>query len=338
MSEFNLIQQYFTHPTTQTDLGVGDDAALFRVSAGHQCVVTSDMLVANRHFFDDVDARALGHKALAVNLSDLAAMGAKPLGFTLSLALPFSCMNDGDWLAAFSGGLMDLARRCGCDLMGGDTTRTASDEMAALVINITAFGEVPMGAGILRSGAQAGDDVWVSGTLGDAAMALGLLVSLRAGEFLDSFETADLAVLRGRLERPTPRMALGLALRGVASAMLDVSDGVAGDLMHVLKASHVSAALDVDALPLSPPLQRLDALSAWRLALTGGDDYELCFTANAARRDELRRIALSIGVPLTRIGSVVACEGELPSVRYYSLKSPHLVEHMVGWGGYNHFL
>lgn len=333
MSEFNLIKQYFTHPTTHTDLGVGDDAALFRVAEGHQCVVTSDMLVAGRHFFADVDARFLGHKALAVNLSDLAAMGAKPRGFTLALALPAV---NAAWLADFSGGMMDLARFWDCDLIGGDTTRAVSDNLDGLVINITAFGEVPTGAAVLRSGAAVGDDVWVSGTLGGAARALALMLQHRSGEGLSAADEADLKVLREKLEQPVPRVELGQALRGVASAMLDVSDGLAGDLLHVLKASNVSAVLDADALPLPENVQQLDALSAWRYALTGGDDYELCFTANAARRDELNQIASRVGVPLTRIGEVIEA-ADKPTLHYRSAKTTHLVKDMAGWGGYNHF-
>ena len=341
MHEFQIIQSYFTFPTPRADLGVGDDCALFRVTQGHQCAVTSDMLVAGRHFLWDVDARTLGHKALAVNLSDLAAMGAEPLGFTLSLALPAVSEV---WLADFSGGLLDLARQFNCDLIGGDTTKSmAVLEHNGLVINITAFGQVPVGAAIRRDGARVGDDVWVSGTLGDAACALALLLRERSGDVLSAAEALALAALRPRLECPTPRMALGMALRGVASSMLDLSDGLAGDVRHVLRASNVDVEIDCDALPLSSPLKNLNfeqqcpAWHAWRDALTGGDDYELCFTAPMAQRDVLVALSATLGVPLTRIGRVLEREGDAPKVVWRSEKSPEGLVHMNGWRGYNHF-
>ena len=341
MHEFQVIQSYFTSPTPRTDLGVGDDCALFRVAHGHQCAVTSDMLVAGRHFFWDVDARALGHKALAVNLSDLAAMGAEPLGFTLSLALP---VVSEAWLAGFSGGLLDLARAFNCDLIGGDTTKSAASfENNGLVINITAFGQVPTGAAIRRDGARVGDDVWVSGTLGDAACALTLLLRERSGEVLTAAESLALAALRARLERPTPRVALGVALRGVASSMLDLSDGLAGDVRHVLRASNVDVDIYCDALPLSSPLKHLNferqcpAWHAWRDALTGGDDYELCFTAPVAQEATLRALSTQLGVALTRVGRVVGRAGDVPNVVWCSENSPEGLVHMRDWRGYNHF-
>lgn len=345
MHEFQIIQSYFTSPTSRADLGVGDDCALFRMVAGHQCAVTSDMLVSGRHFFHDVDARALGHKALAVNLSDLAAMGAEPLGFTLSLALP--AVNEA-WLADFSGGMLALARDFNCDLIGGDTTKSAASMVDnGLVINITAFGQVPAGAAIRRDGARAGDELWVSGALGDAACALALLQRERAGEVLSGLEFETLVALRPRLEHPTPRIALGLALRGVASSMLDVSDGLAGDVRHILRASHVDAEIDCDALPLSSPLKRLyleqqcPSEHAWRDALTGGDDYELCFTAPVSQREAIQTLAVKWDVPLTRIGRILERAGEHvndeSSVTWRSEHSPEGLAHMSGWRGYNHF-
>lgn len=332
MHEFQIIQKYFTFPPKRADLGVGDDAALFRIEAGHQCAVTSDMLVSGRHFFADVDARTLGHKALAVNLSDLAAMGAEPVGFTLSLALPSV---DEAWLAGFSGGMLDLAREFDCDLMGGDTTKANDD---GLVINITAFGQVPAGAAIRRDGACVGDDVWVSGSIGDAAFALQLLLKQRSGETLSVDENAALTTLRLRLDMPMPRVGLGLALRGVASSMLDVSDGLAGDLMHVLRASGVDAMIDCDALPISSPLKILNLEQQWQCALTGGDDYELCFTAPKSQRETLSALAMAVGAPLTRIGEVVMREHAMPQLKWRSEKSPASLADMSEWRGYNHFL
>lgn len=236
MGEFDLIARYFTRPTRRAALGVGDDCALLQTAPGMQLAVSSDMLVQGRHFFPDVDPFTLGHKALAVNLSDLAACGAQPLAFTLALALPRA---DAAWLEAFSRGLFALADAHDCDLMGGDTTQ------GPLNICITVFGEVPAGQALLRSGARAGDDVYVSGTLGDARLALEALrgtVALPAGVAADLLTQA-----RQRLEQPTPRVALGLALRGVASAAIDVSDGLLGDLQHILQASGVGASIDTPA-------------------------------------------------------------------------------------------
>lgn len=231
MGEFDLIARYFTRPVRHAALGVGDDCALLAPRPGMQLAISSDMLVEGRHFFADVDPEALGHKALAVNLSDLAACGAKPLAFTLALALPRA---DEAWLAGFSKGLLALADAHGCELVGGDTTQ------GPLNICITVFGEVPAGQALLRSGARAGDDIYVSGTLGDARLALEALLGHihLPGELL--------AQARQRLERPTPRVALGLALRGIASSAMDVSDGLLGDFGHILKASGVGACIRTD--------------------------------------------------------------------------------------------
>jgi len=302
MGEFDLIARYFTRPARQAVLGVGDDCALLAPRPGMQLAISSDMLVQGRHFFADVDPAALGHKALAVNLSDLAACGARPLAFTLALALP---QIDEPWLAGFSAGLLALADEHGCELVGGDTTQ------GPLNICITVFGEVPAGQALLRSGARAGDDIYVSGTLGDARLALEALfghVELPA---------AALQAARQRLERPTPRVALGLALRGIASSALDVSDGLTGDLGHILKASGVGATLDAAAI------SQLLAARAWFAAggsqfppellhqctLAGGDDYELAFTAPAARREAVQAAARQAGVPVTRIGTVDGTPG-----------------------------
>jgi len=293
--EFDLIARYFTRPVKRSPLGVGDDCALLAPAAGMQLAVSSDMLVEGRHFLSTVDAERLGHKALAVNLSDLAACGAKPLAFTLALALPSV---DEDWLAGFSRGLFALAHLHGCELVGGDTTR------GPLNICITVFGEVPAGGALLRSGAKAGDDVWVSGTLGDARLALEVFrgtLSLPG----NLFERA-----RARMELPTPRVALGQALRGIASSAIDISDGLVGDLGHILKASGVGATLDADAaagLVGIDELQNDLGIETLRAcALAGGDDYELAFTAPPSAREAVERAGRDASVHVTRIGRIEA--------------------------------
>ncbi|MES2979165.1 MAG: thiamine-phosphate kinase [Pseudomonadota bacterium] len=306
MGEFELIKQYFKRPAVHAVVGVGDDCALLQPAPGTQLAISSDMLVEGRHFFADVDPESLGHKALAVNLSDLAACGARPLAFTLALSLPRA---DEAWLAAFSKGLFALADRHGCELVGGDTTR------GPLNICITVFGEVPVEAGqsqaLLRSGAKPGDDLYVSGNLGDARLALEAL----RGTVQISAQV--LAAARLRLERPSPRVALGMALRGIASAAIDVSDGLVGDLGHVLDMSGVGATLQAEAvLPLVA--QRSSALAsgctidsaqwlAW--ALSGGDDYELLFSAPEVRRHNVAAAALAAGTTVTRIGKIDAAPG-----------------------------
>ncbi len=229
MGEFDLIERYFKRPTHKAALGVGDDCALLNTTPGMQLAVSSDMLVEGRHFLSTVDPERLGHKALAVNLSDLAAIGAEPLGFTLALALP---RVDEAWLAGFSRGLLTLADTHGCELVGGDTTQ------GPLNICITVFGEVPPGDALLRQNAQVGDDIYISGTVGDARLALEVFRGTHSlsGE---AFEQARL-----RMEQPTPRVALGTALRAVANAAIDVSDGLLGDLGHILKRSGVGAHID----------------------------------------------------------------------------------------------
>ncbi|WP_029527340.1 thiamine-phosphate kinase [Polaromonas glacialis] len=301
MGEFDLIARYFTRPTRRAALGVGDDCALLQPAPGTQLAISSDMLVEGRHFFADADPFALGHKALAVNLSDLAACGATPLAFTLALALPRA---DDAWLEAFSRGLLALADAHGCELVGGDTTQ------GPLNICITVFGEVPVVRGksqaLLRSGARAGDDVYVSGTLGDARLALD---ALRGSVKLP----ADLlAQARQRLEQPTPRVALGQALRGVASAALDLSDGLLGDLRHILKASGVGATLDtsiaIDLIASCAHPSCADGLISLEkqleCVLSGGDDYELAFTAPVSAREVVQAAALQSGTQVTRIGRI----------------------------------
>ena len=310
MGEFDLIARYFKRPARQAVLGVGDDCALLQPAPGAQLAISCDMLVQGRHFFADVDPRTLGHKALAVNLSDLAACGACPLAFTLALALPRA---DDAWLAPFSEGLLELADAHGCELVGGDTTQ------GPLNICITVFGEVPVVAGksqaLLRSGAQAGEDLYVSGTLGDARLAVEAL----QGKVIVPADV--LAAARVRLECPTPRVALGLALRGLATAAIDVSDGLLGDLGHILAQSGVGATVHTDEAVKLIAIKHCKTTARglfcsdiaphqWRTwALAGGDDYELLFTAPVAARPQVQGAALASQTPVTRIGTIEAERG-----------------------------
>ena len=318
MGEFDLIRRFFQRPVRRAALGVGDDCALLAPAPGMQLAVSSDMLVEGRHFFADVDPRLLGHKSLAVNLSDLAACGARPLAFTLALSLPRA---DAAWTEAFAAGLLALAAAHGCALVGGDTTQ------GPLNICITVFGEVPPGQALLRSGARAGDDIWVSGSLGDARLALEALLGHT------TLPPGTLAAARQRLEAPTPRVALGQALRGIASSALDVSDGLLGDLGHILEQSRVGASLDTR---LITPL--LDAGRHTPLAidllhqctLSGGDDYELCFTAPADRRDAVQAAGRDSATRVTRIG----CIEEQPGLR---LIGPDGAAMAPRWTSFDHF-
>lgn len=326
MGEFDLIARYFQrvgHRANQAVVGIGDDCAIVAPKAHMQWAISSDMLVQGRHFFADVNPITLGHKALAVNLSDLAACGARPVGFTLALALPSA---DETWLAGFSQGLLALADAHGCELIGGDTTQ------GPLNICITVFGEVPAGAALLRSGAQVGDDIYVSGTLGDACLAL------RALQGRITLPPEVLVTARQRLESPTPRVELGIALRGIATSAIDISDGLLGDLQHVLKASGVGACIEaqiaanliaIKQIPssdkgvfeayfsphngsfglLHQPQPPID--NAWALpyTLAGGDDYELAFTAPPNNRDAVAQAALASCTTVTRIGRIEAAHG-----------------------------
>ncbi|MBL5977103.1 thiamine-phosphate kinase [Comamonas sp. NyZ500] len=302
MGEFDLIRRYFQRPVRRAALGVGDDCALLAPAPGMQLAISSDMLVEGRHFFADVNPRLLGHKALAVNLSDLAASGARPLAFTLALSLPRA---DEDWISEFATGLLTLADAHDCELIGGDTTG------GPLNICITVFGEVPAGQALLRSGARAGDEIWVSGTLGDARLALEAML----GRVQLPAELLQQA--RQRLEAPTPRVALGLALRGIASSALDVSDGLLGDLGHILELSSVGATVDsrcttplmaAAAYPQSDAWQ-FDSKLQQQCTLAGGDDYELCFTAPAARHADVLAAGAASGTIVHRIGRIDAEPG-----------------------------
>lgn len=290
-SEFELIKRYFTHAAPRTLLGVGDDAALIRPGRGQVLAVAADMLVGGRHFFVDADPESVGHKALAVNLSDMAAMGATPRWATLGIALP---KVDTRWLAAFTRGFMALARKHGVDLIGGDTTR------GPLNICVQIIGEVPARRALRRDGAQAGDDIWVSGTLGDAALA----VAARNRRL--QLKPAERAQALRRLDWPAPRIALGVALRGVARSAIDVSDGLVADLGHICERSKVAAVVAFERLPVSALLRRhLASPVAQAAALAGGDDYELCFTAAPAKRAAVERAAVRAGLRVTRIGRAI---------------------------------
>ena len=287
-AEFDLIQHYFTRPTPQADLGVGDDAALVRVAAGHQLVVSSDMSVVGTHFFADAAPEDIGWKSLAVNVSDMAAMGATPKWVTLSIALPAI---DEAWLAGFSKGFFACADAHQIDLIGGDTTR------GPLNMSVTIMGEVPFNQALKRSGAQAGDDIWVSGQLGSAAVGLAHLqgkIALKNDALQPSIHA---------LCRPVPRVHLGLKLREIATSCIDISDGLLADLGHILKASHLTARIDLEKIPCIPVLNnQLDAPDVQRYILAGGDDYELCFTAPQHQRETILALGEALNLTLARIG------------------------------------
>lgn len=295
MSEFDLIRRYFTRATPGALLGVGDDAALLQVSHGNLLAVSTDMLVCGTHFFADADPCLLGHKTLAVNLSDLAAMGATPRWATLALSLPDA---DERWLEQFAAGFFALADSYGVELIGGDTTR------GSLNLCVTIFGEVKAAQALRRSGARPGDEIWVSGQLGDAALALAHLqghVSLSDDEF---------TACAPALHQPQPRVELGLALRGVASSAIDISDGLLGDLGHILDASQAGAELFFEKLPVSAILRRkIDHALGRQCVLSGGDDYELCFTAPASCHADILSISEKLALPLTCTGRIIAGQG-----------------------------
>lgn len=315
LGEFDLIATYFTRPVRRAALGVGDDCALLTPSPGMQLATSSDMLVEGRHFLSTVPPERLGHKALAVNLSDLAACGARPLAFTMALALP---RVDEAFLAGFSRGLFALADAHGCELVGGDTTQ------GPLNICITVFGEVPPGQALLRSGARAGDDLYVSGLVGDARLAL---EAFRGEVALpgDAFERT-----RRAMELPAPRVALGQALRGLASSAIDVSDGLLGDLGHILRRSGVGATVEVDMLPCSADLAAQPEALRRECGLAGGDDYELLFTAPPAAAAQVAAAARECGVPVTRIGRIEAS----PELRLVDAQGHPVAQ---TFGAFDHF-
>ncbi len=287
--EFDLIARIRAHVAPREDvaLGIGDDAALLAVPSGMQLVVTADTLNSGVHFPDDTAPADIGWKALAVNLSDLAAMGARPAWCTLSLSLPSS---ESRWVDGFIDGFLDLAALHGISLVGGDTTR------GPLSIAVTAMGHVESGHALRRDGARLGDDVWVTGTLGDAAAALQSMLSGAAVE----------RSLRARLDRPTPRVEAGRALMGLASACVDVSDGLVADLGHLCARSGVGAQVELSRLPASRALARFRPEVRWPWQASGGDDYELCFTASPRRAEQVQQALDFVGVPGTLIGRIVA--------------------------------
>jgi thiamine-monophosphate kinase len=270
-------------------MGVGDDCALLRPDAGLELALTTDMLVEGTHFLPDAEARSLGHKALAVNLSDLAAMGAAPRWALLALALPAA---DAAWLEPFSAGFFALAERYGVELVGGDTTRAP-----LRTITVTAIGEVPAGVALFRAGARPGDDIWVSGELGGAALGLA---------------RPQIAAAAARLHRPEPRVELGERLRGLAHAAIDISDGLTSDLGHILERSQVGALVHYAQLPRASAFSTLQNQELEKsCVLSGGDDYELAFTAALERRTAIAALSAELGLPLTRIGTIQAGEPRL---------------------------
>lgn len=323
MGEFDLIRRHFQRAApagSAVVLGVGDDCALLQPPPGELLAISSDMLVEGRHFLPGADPQALGHKALAVNLSDLAAMGARPLGFTLALSLPAV---DDAWLTAFSAGLLALAEQHACPLVGGDTTA------GPLNLCITVFGSVVPGRALRRDAAQAGDDLWLSGRTGEARLALERQFGTPWATAL-ALSALEETALQARLHRPEPRLALGRALAGMAHAALDLSDGLAGDLGHVLAASGVGACIDETALPLAQTLARLPAEHRRECLLHGGDDYELLFTADAARRADVLAAAQASGTSVSRIGRIESTPG---------LRLNTADGHRVDWTlrGFDHF-
>ncbi len=287
--EFNLINQYFTVPTRHTSLGIGDDAALISMGAGMQLAISSDMLVAGTHFFHDAAPYDVGWKALAVNISDMAAMGAQAKWATLAIALPE--VNEA-WLREFSRGFFACSAEFNIDLIGGDTTR------GPLNISVTIMGEVPTGQAIKRCGAQVGDDIWVSGRLGSAALGLAHL----QGKTHVPEDT--LPACLNTLHTPSPRAALGLALRSIATSCIDVSDGLLADLGHILKASHCGATLDLEKIPCIEYFKNdLDNAETQQMLLAGGDDYELCFTAPKSKCEEINLLSKQLNLVITCIAS-----------------------------------
>jgi thiamine-monophosphate kinase len=322
VTEFNLIQQYFTRAAKYTDLGVGDDAALVKVATGMQLAISSDMLVAGTHFFADAAPYDIGWKSLAVNVSDMAAMGAQAKWATLAIALPNI---DEAWLAEFSRGFFACADKFEIDLIGGDTTK------GPLNISVTIMGEVPTGLALRRDGAKLGDDIWVSGTLGDAALALAVLQNRYKID--ENWIEDELEKWLPSLHRPQPRAALGLALRGIATSCIDISDGLLADLGHILKASNLCAEIHLEKLPVSLyNLNHLHEAEIQQCALTGGDDYELCFTAPPSQRAAIEVIAKQQNILIARIASTAASRSGIGLQTIYKNMPLQLLKQ-----GFDHF-
>ena len=324
--EFQIIEKFFTYQTfgAWKSQGVGDDCAIIDTGAG-RIAVTCDMMALGTHFLPDADPEDVGYKALAVNLSDLAAAGAVPRAFFLSIGLP---RRDDGWLADFSRGLMKLARESGCALLGGDTTRTpeVQGRHAPVTISITAMGDLPAGMGLTRKGAKPGDDIWVSGTVGDAYAAL--KCRWGAWSVMPDLEPE----LFARMDRPTPRIALGQALLGAASAAADISDGLLADLGHILERIGVSAEIEWEKIPTSVALQSMTPARQHEAALAGGDDYELIFTAPPSSAERIYEAGLLSGTPVTRIGRVIERTSRAVTVR-----TPDGLPVLLVTEGFDHF-
>ena len=318
-SEFELIKQLANAQSIQRSevvLGIGDDAAVLDIPEGHELVVSTDTLNVGVHFPKDTSAHNIGYKSLAVNLSDLAAMGAEPLAVNLSLSLPDS---DTQWIKYFSEGFFSLAAIHNMQLIGGDTTR------GPLSISVTIFGMVPKGQAICRSAAIAGDFIYVTGSLGDAGAALlGMMGELK-------LNGPQQRQLNEKLNQPQPRVAIGRALRGIANSCIDISDGLSADLGHILQQSHLGATLYVDQLPLSNTYQEIfDLAGGWQLPLNAGDDYELCFTVSESNLQQLETVISSFEVPITCIGAVESKAG-------LHLLMPDGLTQTIEPKGYDHF-
>lgn len=325
LDEFALIRRFFARPElarpepAELVAGIGDDCALLALQAGDELAISMDMLVEGVHFPRDCEPGQLGQRSLRVNLSDLAAMGAEPVCFTLGLALPQA---DEKWLEAFSLGLAAVASEGGCPLVGGDVTR------GPLTVCIQVHGRVPRGRALRRSGAAVGDDIYVTGTLGGAAAALPLITGKTPPDSLNEDEAAR---LRDAYYRPRLQIRNGLALRGLASAAIDVSDGLASDLQHILDASGTGASVELADLPLSTAFcQSVPLEDQWPLAVRGGDDYCLCFTAPRISRDHVEAVLGDLGAPLHRIGRVETG----PGLRWLA---PDGIERQLDAAGYRHF-
>ncbi len=319
-SEFELIARYFTRPAPRTVLGVGDDGAIVRIAPGMELVVSTDMLVAGTHFLPDTEPEALGWKTLAVNVSDMAAMGARPCWAVLALALPEATAAFEAWISAFARGLFDCADTFGVELIGGDTTR------GPLNLCPTIFGEVPQGRALLRGGARPGDEIWVSGAPGLAALGLAHLKGRC------TLSEPALTHCLAALARPQPRVDLGIALRDVASAAIDVSDGLLADLGHILERSAVTATVRLDRLPDAALAACPDRDLARDCQLGGGDDYELVFTAPPRRHARIASLQAELGLALSCIGSIGAAGGESLTVLDAEQRPVS-----VGHRGFDHF-
>ena len=320
--EFDLISRYFSRPVPSGYLGGGDDCALLPVDPGKTLAVSTDLLVEGRHFFSDVSPLTLGHKALAVNLSDLAAMGATPLGCVLGLAIP--AIND-DWLRDFSQGFYALAQSAACPLVGGDTTWAEK-----ITLSVTVFGQVDAAKALRRSAARPGDDIWVSGQLGGPHIALRLLQG-DVPQSLDQDAGQLLAAVRPSLETPEPPIFFAARLAGLAHAALDISDGLLQDLGHILKASACGAKISYDRLPADPAIVGLPEALHEEAMLSGGDVYQLCFTAPTSHRPDIQALASDCGIQVSRVGQITAMPGELQVMRDDG-RAIHLVRQ-----GFEHF-